>query len=606
MESSNNTSSPIAHRYNTRFKNKITRKSYKETDSDFSDNDFIENENEDPAFDIYKYRKLLTDLFPSQHMNDKISSMDNLKKLILSKKNRSKLGIDETPTTNIIIYQPNNKNVNKDNNLNSDEDTADSSDEDDEDESDEEDEEDDDEEDDDEEDDEDDEDDDEYDIVQSKRLKKSHSKNDLFNLTQKLIAKENSKKIIGELVKMANSSKTNSKITKKQKLMGKKKELAKKESLKRKIRVKNSKEFKQLLLEKDNLNDLKYFKEKVEIDNQKLLIRELKQINEVSTIDKPYRIIVLESDIPQVFKVAVLKKISMLENMDPSVGEYFKLKNWIDTFMRIPFNKFNTLSFNIKDGNDKCNEYMENSVDILNKAVFGLNDAKMQIMQLVAQWIVNPAAVGTAVAIKGPMGTGKTTIVKDGISKILNRPFALIALGGATDSSTLEGHGYTYEGSTWGKIVDILIQTKCSNPIFYFDELDKISDTPKGEEIIGILTHLIDATQNANYHDKYFSEIDFDLSKALFIFSYNDESKVNPILLDRMYKISTKGYDLNEKKIIANDYLLPAINKQVLFEKENVIISDETLSYIIENYTEKEAGVRNLKRCLEIIYTKIN
>ena len=113
------------------------------------------------------------------------------------------------------------------------------------------------------------------------------------------------------------------------------------------------------------------------------------------------------------------------------------------------------------------------------------------------------------------MGTGKTTLVKDGISKILNRPFALIALGGATDSSCLEGHGYTYEGSTWGKIVDILIQTRCSNPIIYFDELDKISDTPRGEEIIGILTHLIDATQNNNFHDKYFSEIDFDLSKAL-------------------------------------------------------------------------------------------
>jgi ATP-dependent Lon protease len=116
-----------------------------------------------------------------------------------------------------------------------------------------------------------------------------------------------------------------------------------------------------------------------------------------------------------------------------------------------------------------------------------LNDAKMQIMQMIGQWISNPKAVGTAIAIKGPMGTGKTTLVKEGISKILNRDFAFLALGGATDSSFLEGHGYTYEGSTWGKIVDILIKSKSMNPVIYFDELDKISETPKGEEIAGIL-----------------------------------------------------------------------------------------------------------------------
>ena len=252
----------------------------------------------------------------------------------------------------------------------------------------------------------------------------------------------------------------------------------------------------------------------------------------------------------------------MMESMDPSIGEYFKLKNWVDTFMRIPFNKFNNLPFTITDGLEKCNIYMEESIFTLDKAVYGLQDAKMQIMQLIGQWIVNPTAVGSAIAIKGPMGTGKTTLVKDGISKILNRPFALIALGGATDASVLEGHGYTYEGSTWGKIVDILIQTKSSNPIIYFDELDKVSDTPKGEEIIGILTHLIDATQNNKFHDKYFSEIDFDLSKALFIFSYNDETKVSPILRDRMYRISTKGYGQPEKKIIANEYLLPHVCSQ--------------------------------------------
>ena len=230
----------------------------------------------------------------------------------------------------------------------------------------------------------------------------------------------------------------------------------------------------------------------------------------------------------------------------------------------------------------------------------------MQILQLVGQWISNPNSVGIAIAIKGAMGTGKTTLVKEGISKILNRPFAFLALGGATDSSFLEGHSYTYEGSSWGKIVDILIQSKCMNPVIYFDELDKISSTPKGEEITGILTHLTDTTQNSQFHDKYFSSLDFNLSKALFIFSYNDEKKVNPILRDRMYRIHTDGYGNKEKAIISHNYLMPSICKNVNFNKDDIVIPDETLKYISDNLVESEKGVRNLKRALEIIYTKLN
>jgi len=144
------------------------------------------------------------------------------------------------------------------------------------------------------------------------------------------------------------------------------------------------------------------------------------------------------------------------------------------------------------------------------------------------------------------------------------------------------------------------------NPVIYFDELDKISDTPKGEEITGILTHLTDTTQNSQFHDKYFSNVDFDLSKVLFIFSYNDENKVNPILKDRMYRIHTKGYDTKEKHTIAQDYLIPKIEKNINFEKGQIIDQNDNIKFIVNEYTEGEKGVRNLKRCLEILYTKIN
>ena len=144
------------------------------------------------------------------------------------------------------------------------------------------------------------------------------------------------------------------------------------------------------------------------------------------------------------------------------------------------------------------------------------------------------------------------------------------------------------------------------NPVIYFDELDKISETAKGEEIVGILTHLTDTSQNAQFHDKYFAEIDFDLSKCLFIFSYNDESKVNPILLDRMYRINTTGYNKKDKTQIAQKYLIPKICEEVGFREGDIVIPDSVIEHIVENYTEKEEGVRNLKRCLEVVHRKLN
>ena len=381
-----------------------------------------------------------------------------------------------------------------------------------------------------------------------------------------------------------------------------KKKIEKKEQ---KYKDRNVRIFKKIIKDKNVMNDYNFF-EKLEMENQKKIIKELKEINKLTRIEKPYRITLLESNIPTLFKGAAMKKINSLRYMEPGSGEYYKIKNWVDTFMKIPFDKYHSLPININDGVDKCHEFMESSQKILDNAVHGLNDAKMQIMQMLGQLITNPNALGSAIAIQGPPGTGKTSLLKEGISKILNRPFAFIALGGATDSSFLEGHSYTYEGSTWGKIVQILLDSKCMNPVIYFDELDKISETPKGEEITGILTHLTDSTQNSQFHDKYFAEIDFDLSKCLFIFSYNDESKVNPILKDRMYRIQTKGYNLKQKTIISNNYLLPKIREQVLFTNEDIIIPDETLHYIIDNFCNKEEGVRNLKRCLEIVYTKLN
>ena len=378
----------------------------------------------------------------------------------------------------------------------------------------------------------------------------------------------------------------------------------------KKSRLKNAKKYYKMVNGEDEkkTGEIEYFKKQLSNKEQLRVIKELKEINEHISIKKPYRLTLLDSNIPAKFKATVMQKVNMLRSMEAGDPEYFKLKTWVDGFMRIPFGVNKDLSVNITDGIDSCSDFMEKAKTTLDECVYGLNDAKMQIMQMIGQWITNPGALGTAIAIQGPPGTGKTSLVKEGISKILGREFHFIALGGTGDASSLEGHGYTYEGSVWGRIAQILMDSKCMNPVIYFDELDKVSDTPRGEEIIGILTHLTDTSQNSQFHDKYFSEIHFDLSKCLFIFSYNDESRINPILRDRMYRIITKGYDKKEKKIIARNFLLPKIREQVAFDESELIIPDETLDEIIsnENISKNEEGVRNLKRCLEVIHTKLN
>ena len=203
-----------------------------------------------------------------------------------------------------------------------------------------------------------------------------------------------------------------------------------------------------------------------------------------------------------------------------------------------------------------------------------------------------------------------TSLAKKGLSHCLkntdgsSRPFAFIALGGSCNGSTIEGHGYTYMNSTWGKIVDILMDAKCMNPIIYIDELDKVSKTENGREIIGIFTHLIDQTQNDTFQDKYFSGINIDLSKALFIFSYNDPDQIDRVLLDRIHRIKFENLSLDDKMVIVKKYILPEINAKMGFD--NIVdISDMMIEHIIEKYT-LEPGVRKLKELLFDLFGEIN
>lgn len=252
---------------------------------------------------------------------------------------------------------------------------------------------------------------------------------------------------------------------------------------------------------------------------------------------------------------------------------------------------------------------LKSVVDILDDSIHGHDHAKNQILKIIGQWM-NGEQSGYCFGFEGSPGVGKTSLAKRGLANCLknddgsSRPFSFIALGGSCNGSTLEGHSYTYVNSTWGRIVDILMDSKCMNPIIYIDELDKVSKTEHGKEIIGILMHLIDTTQNSVFQDKYFSGIDIDLSKALFIFSYNDASQIDSILLDRIHRIKFDNLSTSEKLVITRKYILPEINKKMGLER-CVELSDDIIEYIIETYT-LESGVRKLKEVIFDLHGEIN
>lgn len=249
----------------------------------------------------------------------------------------------------------------------------------------------------------------------------------------------------------------------------------------------------------------------------------------------------------------------------------------------------------------KIQDYLTVVKQKLDDSVFGHEKAKKQIEKIVGQWM-NGFQDGYCFGFEGPPGVGKTSLAKRGLSECLkdehgnSRPFAMIQMGGESNGSTLHGHNYTYVGSTWGSIVQILMDKKCMNPIIFIDEVDKISKTEHGREITGILTHLLDSTQNDCFQDKYFSGIDLDLSKALFILSYNDVNSIDKILLDRIHRIKFSHLSLKDKLVISNTYILPEIYRKMGLENM-ILVTDETLTFIIEEYTS-ESGVRKLKEIL--------
>ena len=314
---------------------------------------------------------------------------------------------------------------------------------------------------------------------------------------------------------------------------------------------------------------------------------------------------ILNLNINERTKKNIIAKLDSFNNMSPCSSEYNKLNNWLHSLNNIPFNNYYEIPIKISDGNDKICEFLNGIRQKMEDTVYGHKDAKEQIIRVLAQLVSFPKANGYIIGIQGSAGVGKTKLIKEGICNALNYPNAFISLGGTDDSSFLRGHSYTYEGATYGKICESLMKTGIMNPLFLFDELDKVSNTYRGQEIINTLIHITDPVQNDKYNDRYFEEIDFDISRSMIIFTYNDEELINPILKDRMIVINVPGYSNEEKLVLAQDYIVPEILKQYNLEIGDIVFNSELLKHIIGN-VQKEDGVRNLKRAINNIISWVN
>jgi ATP-dependent Lon protease len=322
-------------------------------------------------------------------------------------------------------------------------------------------------------------------------------------------------------------------------------------------------------------------------------------------MSESYKHRVLKSKMSFENKVISYNKIEIMETyMNNDASEYAKHKMWIDTLLSVPFGIYNDSGITIQSPFGDIKDYIKNVRQILDSKLSFLEKPKDQIINIITQRMRNSSSNINAIGLHSGVGMGKTSIAKS-IAEALNRPFKMISLGGESDANTLTGHGFTYIGSNAGSIINSLIDTRSMEPVVLLDEIDKISETHQGKEIIGTLIHLIDSTSNNKYnHDKYLAGIEFDLSRVLFIFTYNEPTKVDKILADRLFKIHVENYTFKEKLEITNKHLIRNVLEKFKLSNNDIQFSSDAISYLVQS--NKANGMRDIKTRLEIIFSRIN
>ena len=289
-------------------------------------------------------------------------------------------------------------------------------------------------------------------------------------------------------------------------------------------------------------------------------------------------------------KATFEKEIKRLQRLQPQSPDYSVQYNYIETLLDLPWNEYTKDNFNL-----------DNAEKQLNKDHFGLDNVKNRILEHLAVLKLRGDMKAPILCLYGPPGVGKTSLGKS-IADALHRKYVRMSLGGLHDEAEIRGHRKTYIGAMPGRIIQGLIKSESSNPVFVLDEIDKLGKDFKGDPSSALL-EVLDPEQNSHFHDNYV-DVDYDLSNILFIATANSISSLSQPLLDRMELIEVSGYILEEKVEIAKKFLVPKQLKEHGFDKKEIDFPKKTLVKIIDSYT-RESGVRRLEKMIAKVLRQI-
>ena len=310
----------------------------------------------------------------------------------------------------------------------------------------------------------------------------------------------------------------------------------------------------------------------------------------------PLRIKLLESSLPERCKVQIFHSLS-----GRVTDKYIQ---WVTRLMQVPFGVYHPCP---RGGMETV---LRKARERMDAVIVGQEAAKREVLKMVAQCKANPTLPSSAycLGLEGPPGCGKTQFVKQAMSAALKRPVVSIPLGGANDGAAfLLGHNYTYEGSKEGRLVSGLVEAACCNPIVFLDEVDKVSAQPRGpssgggagsgtsSDVVSTLIHLVDPSTNFALRDRYFHDVDIDFSKCIFVFSFNDASLVDNVLLNRMKRVVMDTPVTAERVRISRECIVPRVQSRL---RTSVTLSDETLEHIVARCSG-ESGMRDVERAVD-------
>jgi len=301
--------------------------------------------------------------------------------------------------------------------------------------------------------------------------------------------------------------------------------------------------------------------------------------------DAPLRIRILQSRLPDMLRMR------LFEDLRTCASD--KYTTWVRRLLTLPFGVARAPRY----ARMSAPEALRDAEARMDSVVTGHEAAKLEVLKLVCQTIQGGRlSSGYSIGLEGAPGTGKTHFVRNAMAYALDRPMVSIQLGGASDVSYLLGQMYTYEGSKEGRLAAGLIESGVDNPIFYFDEVDKISESERGREVASVLIHLVDPTSNTCIRDRYFHDVDLDFSRCIFVFSYNDPSRVHPVLLDRIKRIRVQTPTLEERCDILRTHIIPRVARRL---STDVALSDDAVQYIVRRGDERHEGMRGCEKDID-------